>query len=473
MSNGGDYRGADMASWQEARLISVAGISGDKEAEQRATSALLAVMTIVRPFSKSLLSPIGATKADKAHVEAFLETSFKLGSGKTVRPDGLIRISYGKQDPWICLVEVKTGASKLDQQQVESYVEVAKSEGFDCVLTISNEIPPTDGVHPCGIKLRANSKVDLAHISWTRVLTTAVMERVHRGVADPEQSWILGELIRYLEHPSSGTLGFDDMGENWISIRDGAREGTLSKKTEGISDIAQRWDQLFGFASLKLGADIGRDVTELVPRAHLNDPGLRTKAFVESLINDGSLAATLRIPDTVADLDVSVDLKARQNIIETTFDAPSDKGGKGRIGWLVRQLKDAPENLVIEAYAKNARTGVAATLADVREESTVLIGDDKKEPVKFRLVARSEMGLGRRAGKKPGFAQALIISIESFYGDVLQNLTAYQAKAPKLQRPRPAEVASEPLPTIDLIEPPVIASSSDVAAAMQRWSVDW
>ena len=41
------------------------------------------------------------------------------------------------------------------------------------------------------------------------------------------------------------------------------------------------------------------------------------------------------------------------------------------------------------------------------QTATVLIGDDKKEPVKFRLVARSEMGLGRRAGKKPGFAQAL------------------------------------------------------------------
>ena len=107
------------------------------------------------------------------------------------------------------------------------------------------------------------------------------------------------------------------------------------------------------------------------------------------------------------------------------------------------------------------------------QTATVLIGDDKKEPVKFRLVARSEMGLGRRAGKKPGFAQALIISIESFYGDVLQNLTAYQAKAPTLQRPRPAEVASEPLPTIELVEPPAIATSSDVAAAMQRWSVDW
>ena len=120
----------------------------------------------------------------------------------------------------------------------------------------------------------------------------------------------------------------------------------------------------------------------------------------------------------------------------------------------------------------SARTGTAARLADVREDSSVLIGDDKKDPVKFRLVARSEMGLGRKAGKKPGFAKAVINSIEAFYGDILQNLTAYQPKAPKIQqRPKPVEIEPEPLPTVELIES--AAPIEAVEAALQRWSVDW
>ena len=69
------------------------------------------MLGIVRPFSKSLLSPFGASKADKAYVETFIETSFKTVSGSTVRPDGLIRVTYGKQDPWVALIEVKTGSS--------------------------------------------------------------------------------------------------------------------------------------------------------------------------------------------------------------------------------------------------------------------------------------------------------------------------------------------------------------------------
>jgi len=38
------------------------------------------------------------------------------------------------------------------------------------------------------------------------------MQKEHRGVADPGQAWILGELIRYLEHARSGALQFEDMG---------------------------------------------------------------------------------------------------------------------------------------------------------------------------------------------------------------------------------------------------------------------
>jgi hypothetical protein len=98
---------------QRARLMPTTGIGSEKEAEQRATSALLAVMTIVRDFSVALLSPIGASKARKATVEAFTEVEVKLPSGVKVRPDGLVRVSYGSTT-WSALVEVKTGDSLLE-----------------------------------------------------------------------------------------------------------------------------------------------------------------------------------------------------------------------------------------------------------------------------------------------------------------------------------------------------------------------
>src|SRR5690606_30099689 len=104
---------------QRARLIPVSGIAAVREAEERATSALLAVLSIVRPLSRELLSPLGASRAERASVDAYTEVIMKL-DGRRIRPDGLIRVAYGKS-VWSCLVEVKTGHSTLEADQINAY----------------------------------------------------------------------------------------------------------------------------------------------------------------------------------------------------------------------------------------------------------------------------------------------------------------------------------------------------------------
>lgn len=464
-----------MASWQGARIIPVSGISSEREAEQRATSALLAVLSIVRPFSKAVLSPLGATSAERAIVDAYTEPLFKDDSGKAIRPDGLIEVSHGTKPPFVALVEVKTGTSTLNSDQINAYWDIARREGFDAVLTISNEIAPSPGVHPTeGLKVKSNSKVAVHHISWTRLLTLAVTEKTHRGVDDPEQDWILGELIRYLEHDASGALGFDDMGPNWTEVRDGVRDGTLAAKSSSVADIAQRWDQLLGYVSLRLGAEIGEDVIEVMSRSEQNDPKLRPRLIAESLCGEGVLEGTLRVPNTIGDMQLKVDLKARQTTITVDVDAPRDKGARGRITWLTRQLTDAPPALVIEAYAKNAQNGIAGPLSLIAEDPTALLDDTKKEPHRFRLVARSEVGMNRRSGRNAGFVQSVQDSVGSFYGNVLQNLTAYQPKAP--QRKSVAPVDDEPdLPDVPLVTPspgPVVRERGAIPLpAATTWSV--
>jgi hypothetical protein len=112
--------------WTRARLIPVKGIATDKEAEERATSALLAVLSIVRPLSIELFSPLGASKAVRATVECFTEIPFTL-EDKKFRPDGLVRVTYG-QTAWSALVEVKTGSSTLHAEQIQAYIRIARGE---------------------------------------------------------------------------------------------------------------------------------------------------------------------------------------------------------------------------------------------------------------------------------------------------------------------------------------------------------
>lgn len=421
-------------NWTRARLIPVSGIGSEKEAETRAASAVLAVLSVARDLSTALFAPMGASRAARALVETYTEPLFNL-NGKKVRPDGLIRISYGKA-VWTALVEFKTGDGRLEADQINTYWDVAREHSFDAIITISNEIAASPGSHPTeGLRVRSNSKVQVHHISWTALLSTAVMIKSHKGVDDPEQAWLVGELIRYLEHSASGAMAFDDMGPNWVSVRDGARDASLRKNDEAVQDVALRWDQLLRYAALQLGAQIGSDVQHHLTKAQ-TDQRVRAAHLVEALVAGNPLDGTLRVPNTVGDIEVFADLKARRISACVTVAAPQDRGGRGRCSWIVNQLKEAPAGLVIEAYPKNARTPNTASLAQAIEDRDILLGEDKREPAKFQIVFTTEMGAGRKTGKKsPGFIDSVLNLIETFYASVVQMITPWTPKAPKISAP--------------------------------------
>ena len=132
------------------------------------------------------MQPVGAPAGV---LEAYTEAPFLLGDARCY-PDGLIRVTRGSRS-WTALVEVKSGTNELQAQQLENYLDIARNEGFDAVITISNEIPATAGQHPTKIDKRKIKKVALHHYSWSQVLSEAVIQKEHRGVADSDQAWIL------------------------------------------------------------------------------------------------------------------------------------------------------------------------------------------------------------------------------------------------------------------------------------------
>jgi len=204
----------DESRWEPSRLIPVSGIKGEAEQERRGCSALLAVVGSVREFGRALLAPLGAPAGE---VSTFVEVLFDLDD-RRVRPDGVIRVVRAKR-AWTALVEVKAAEGKLQAAQVEDYLDVARQQGYDLVLTISNEIEVIPGEHPTiGIdKKKLKKGVALAHLSWSQIHTEALIERANDQIPDADQKWILSELIRYLEHENSGAVDFQDMGEAWGS----------------------------------------------------------------------------------------------------------------------------------------------------------------------------------------------------------------------------------------------------------------
>jgi hypothetical protein len=440
-------------TWHAARLIPTSGISGAEEQERRATSALLAVMSSVKEFGRAITIPLGAPAGT---LETFIEVPFDFEE-RRVFPDGLVRARRGTKT-WTALVEVKTKTNPVEREQLECYLDVAREQGFDAVITISNEIASTPGAHPTAVDKRKLKKVALHHLSWTQVLTEAVMQKEHRGVADPDQAWILGELIRYLEHPRSGAMSFDDMGASWVTVRAAITAGTLRASDKGVGEVAGRWDQLIRFAALRMGRQLGIEVQPALSRKDLADPALRAQGLIDTLVKTGALSGGLRIPNAVGPVQITADIRASRITASVEISAPAEGRATTRINWLLRQLKDASDGLRVDAYALHSRAGTSALLKAVREKAEVLIEDPKRELRTFRIALSTPMGTKRGEGRG-SFVTSVLDLLDEFYRSVVQNLKPWSAAPPKL-RPEPIEVAEPGLP-VELVST-AISSQDDV-----------
>lgn len=439
-------------SWHEARLIPTSGINGAEEQERRATSALLAVLSAVKEFGRLFTKPFGAPAG---RMECYIEVPFMLGEQR-LYPDGLIKVSRGSKS-WTALVEVKTGTNHLKSDQIEAYLDIAREQGFDAVITISNEIPAVPGQHPTKVDKRKLRKVALHHISWSRILADAVMQKEFRGVADPDQAWILGELIRYLEHRKSGALEFEDMSDSWVAVRNAVNSGTLRPTDKGITEVVARFDALLRFASLQLGRQLGTEVVPALSRKELADPSIRVQALSESLCHAGTLSGAIRIPDTVGDLVITADLRASQVICHVDVDAPREGRPTTRVNWLVRQLKSAPDSVRIESFVFRGRgAAMAELLGTVRADSKSLVDDSGREINRFRVATTGPLGSKRGRGRN-AFIDSVLDAVDGFYADVLGALRAWSASPPRL---RAAEPEAKGIDT----ETPASLSSTDYSS---------
>jgi len=421
----------DEDSWEPARLIPVSGISGADEQERRGVSGLLAVLASVREFGRAILGPLGAPAGT---LSTYIEVPFALGD-RQVRPDGLIRVVRGKQT-WTALVEVKTGRNDLQVAQLESYLDVAREQQFDVVLTISNQLVTAPGEHPTPVDKKKLKKVSLQHLSWSQIHTEAVIERVNRSVADPDQAWILTELIRYLEHPRSGAVDFEDMGASWVTVRNSVTSRTLRASDKAAAEVVGRYGQLISFAGMRLSRTLGVDVRSALSRTEARDVGAYTQSGVARLVETGILHGALRVPNAAAVIDVTADLRSGLISCSISLDAPSQGRNATRVNWLTRQLGKAPDAVMIEAWAAWARTaGPCHPITAVRKSPDVLVDDPKKElrsfTVRLSAVAGTKRGQGRGT-----FVGSVLALVDSFYENVVQHIKPWTPPAPSVVRTR-------------------------------------
>lgn len=438
--------------WPVARLIPISSASGVEAQERRAASALLAVIAAVKEFGHSLLKPLGAPTGK---IQAFIEIPFELSDRRSIRPDGILTVTRGSKR-WTAIVEVKVGSARLDRDQIEAYLDLARELEFDAVISISNQYVSSSTAYPIEVDKRKVKRVDLHHWSWVDVLTEAVVQKQHRGVSDPDQAYILNELIRYLSDPKSGAVAFETMGPGWVAVKDGARDQTLRRGDESVAAVAARWDDLIRYVGLELTKELGKDVRQLLARDE-RTPADRQRRLRENLVGTGRLDAQLQVPNSVGPIEIEADLRSRQITVSTRLDAPGEGRSKGRVSWLLRQLQEAPDSVKVETRAARSGTTYAATLASARQEPEILHPEKDRDIKQFRVSMTRNIGLKRDVGKG-SFIESVVGTTEDFYRDVLQNLRAWKAPPPKL----PKKVMETPPPIAEV--PEEFAEEARVAA---------
>jgi hypothetical protein len=438
-TNGNRSGDASSQPWMPARLIPVAGIRGQEEQEIRGASSLLAVMGAVDEFGRALMKEIGAPAG---RISTYTEVPLENSDGKVLRPDGVIAVERGKTS-WKCLVEVKTGNVPLGSEQISTYLDLAREHGFQAVLTISNQISSGPADVPVTVDRRKLRSVELRHLSWWRILTEAIIQHQHRGVRDPDQAWILGELIAYLEHDKSGAVGFEDMGQNWVQVRNAARDGTMRPGDPGVRDVVDRWEQFVEYLCLGLSQDLGVEV--LSAQSRLKDGQTWTDELLKKIESEGILSSSFKVPGAVGPIEVEADLRARLTRVSVKLSAPKEGRPLTRVNWMLRQLGKAPDDLRIEVRFARTKESTALLLRDAREEPKALLSpsDPKREPRHFTLSLARPLGTKRGKGER-SFVLETRRQVVSFYGDLVEGLLDWRPKAPRLPSEKNSEETGDP-----------------------------
>ncbi|WP_296763573.1 hypothetical protein [Sediminimonas sp.] len=224
---------------ERARLFPVLA---DTSRENRIASIFLSLLPQMPPLAGAVLNTVGLRVGKRTKIEAYTEIVLKEGNEKGNRPDGLLVVSTGK-NTWSALVEAKIGKSKLDPDQVQRYLELARANGIDAVITISNQFVAKADHSPVVVSKTLLRKTGLFHWSWTWLATQCEILALQGTIEDQEQTFLLKEFLRFLKHSGTGVERFSQMGPRWKDlVQSVTNNGTLKKTApeveEGVGELA-------------------------------------------------------------------------------------------------------------------------------------------------------------------------------------------------------------------------------------------
>jgi len=421
-------------------------VAADTSKEVRAASIALAVLSVVPDFRAAMLSTIGQRAGSRARLDCFTEVVFASEPpDMKCRPDGLLVLEGGKGRSWSCLVEVKIGAALLENEQVERYAALAKLNGIDAIVTISNQFVATPTHSPLRLSKSSLKGVEIFHWSWMFLLTQALLVLNDETVETPAEEFMLREFARHLDHPATGTSRFEQMNPEWKDLVSKVQSGAVLNRNDAAVELSVgAWHQEVRDLSLMLSRQLRTLVSICLPKSHREDYDTRLKEDSDSLIREHKLSCTLDVPDAAAPLEITADLLRRSVVVSMSLTAPKDKQrASARINWLLRQLaKSEALGIQVRANWPGRAASTQASLESLRENPDCLEADNKSlAPYSFDVLLVTDLA-GKFAGRRT-FIEQLEEIVPLFYKDVGEHLRAYVPPPPKLKDGKPEAAEKE------------------------------
>jgi hypothetical protein len=404
----------------------------DTSREGRITSIFLALLPHIPHLAQEIFATAGLRIGQRAHIDCFTEIVLPgQEDGPQDRPDGLIRIATGRTE-WTALVEAKIGKAKINSEQVQRYVRLARQNGIDAVITISNEFVVRADHSPASVPKTLLRKTDLLHWSWTWIATECEILALQKAVDDPEQAFLLREFLTFLSHPGTGVERVTQMGPHWKDlIQKVSHQGSLTRSLPEVEEAVGSWFEEIRDLTLQLSRHVGQSVDTVIERKLKDDPIARLKAGIADLAESQCLTASFRIPDAASDLDVTADLARKTLSAGMRLKAPGDrKSTKARVNWLLRMIREDDPRLWVRAHWPGRTPPTAQQLTLLRARPEALQPDTSDAaPHMFEVILLEECAK-RFAGRRT-FIEDLERIVPEFYNIVGQNLRDWRPAPPK------------------------------------------
>jgi hypothetical protein len=410
---------------QPARLIPTLK-TGD---EMALTSIFLSTVRLVKEYRASLFKEIKLSRTGRVYF--YTEASFP--DINKSRIDGLIIVVTKGVITDAVFFEMKNKTNKIDKDQIEGYLDIAKKLRVSKLVTISNEFV-SDPTHS-PIKVKTPKSISLFHFSWTYLVTKGQLLLFNNDlqIEDEDQIELMAEVLHYFENPVSGITGYTQMKSGWKELAENIRAQKPLKQTEQhVEDAVLSWYEEEKDMALLMSRKLGVLVRSTPKTAD------SLKRDIKRVITDNYISGILTVKNAVSDIKITAEFERRVVSMSIKITPPLDKGNKAKVTWIGRQLENAKKKneelfqkteteIWIEADIKFAKANIKVNLSELSTLPDLTTG---KEIQGFYIVLIRSFGANFASNKK--FIVLIEQMVLDYYETLVQHVSTWSRPTPKL-----------------------------------------